>query len=184
VRIKQAGRIQPDQQMSDEQWTHFTKGAEQLALAVLNETNVKTVFHHHGAGFIETPYEVERFLESTNPLLIGLCFDTGHYAFGGGDPVEGFRKHRDRIWHVHFKDFDARVAEQSKRNEWDYFEAIRQGIFCELGQGSIDFAALTVELEQSAYQGWIVVEQDVLPGMGTPLESAERNRDYLRTLGL
>lgn len=184
VRVKNAGRIQRDHQMSDAQWTHFTKGAEQLARAVLNETNVKTVFHHHGAGFIETPDEIERFLASTNPLLVGLCFDTGHYAFGGGDPVEGFKKHRDRIWHVHFKDFDSYVAEQARQKGWDYFEAIRQGVFCELGKGNIDFAMLTAELEQSAYQGWVVVEQDVLPGMGTPLESAERNRDYLRTLGL
>jgi inosose dehydratase len=29
-----------------------------------------------------------------------------------------------------------------------------------------------------------VVEQDVLPGMGAPKESAQRNRDYLRSIGL
>jgi inosose dehydratase len=29
-----------------------------------------------------------------------------------------------------------------------------------------------------------VVEQDVLPGMGSPKESARRNREYLRHLGL
>ena len=34
------------------------------------------------------------------------------------------------------------------------------------------------------YAGWIVVEQDVLPGMGAPLESAKRNRAYLRSIGL
>jgi inosose dehydratase len=32
--------------------------------------------------------------------------------------------------------------------------------------------------------GWIVVEQDVLPGMGTPKESAQRNREYLKSIGL
>lgn len=184
VRVQNAGRIQPVHQMTEEQWSNFTKGAEQLALAVLHETNVKTVFHHHGAGFIETPDEVDRFLASTNPLLIGLCFDTGHYAFGGGDPIEGFKKHQDRIWHVHFKDFDNQIAEQAIQKGWDYFEAIRQGVFCELGKGNIDFGKLIKELAHSAYQGWVVVEQDVLPGMGTPLESAERNRNYLRTLGL
>ena len=35
----------------------------------------------------------------------------------------------------------------------------------------------------SATAGWIVVEQDVLPGMGNPRESARRNREYLRSLG-
>jgi inosose dehydratase len=29
-----------------------------------------------------------------------------------------------------------------------------------------------------------VVEQDVLPGMGAPKESAARNRAYLRMIGL
>jgi len=29
-----------------------------------------------------------------------------------------------------------------------------------------------------------VVEQDVLPGMGSPKDSARRNRDYLQKLGL
>ena len=34
------------------------------------------------------------------------------------------------------------------------------------------------------HTGWIVVEQDVLPGLGTPAASARRNREYLRRLGL
>src|SRR5262249_35818491 len=119
-----------------------------------------------------------------NPLLIGLCFDTGHYALGGGNPVEGFKKHRERIWHVHFKDFDPVVAQETKRQEWDYFASVRNGIFCELGKGNVDFAGMIAEMNRTQYHGWIVVEQDVLPGMGTPYESAQRSRDYLRRLGL
>jgi len=38
----------------------------------------------------------------TDPEVLGLCFDTGHYSFGGGNAVEGVRRHADRIWHVHF----------------------------------------------------------------------------------
>jgi inosose dehydratase len=34
------------------------------------------------------------------------------------------------------------------------------------------------------YSSWGVVEQDVLPGMGTPKESAQRNRHYLKSIGL
>ena len=39
-------------------------------------------------------------------------------------------------------------------------------------------------LKDIGYDGWIVVEQDVMPGMGTPKESAQRNRDYIRSIGL
>lgn len=184
VRTKMAGRITREQELSESQWESFTTGAEALAKAVLEETGVKTVFHHHGAGYIETPHEVDRFLSNTNPLLIGLCLDTGHYAFGGGDPVEAFRKHADRIWHVHFKDCQPEVLEKSKELEWDFFDSVRNGVFCELGKGMVDFATLVGELKKRNYSGWIVVEQDVLPGMGTPLESAIRNRQFLQTLGL
>jgi inosose dehydratase len=48
----------------------------------------------------------------------------------------------------------------------------------------VDFAAIKRELEATGYQGWIVVEQDVLPGMGSPKDSAGRNREYLRGIGL
>lgn len=34
------------------------------------------------------------------------------------------------------------------------------------------------------YDGWIVVEQDVLPGMGRPKECARHNLEYIKTLGL
>ena len=61
---------------------------------------------------------------------------------------------------------------------------MRNGIFCELGKGNVDFGAVIQELEKAGYDGWGVVEQDVLPGMGSPKESAARNRAYLRGLGL
>ena len=34
------------------------------------------------------------------------------------------------------------------------------------------------------YRGWVVVEQDVLPGQGDPGESTRRNREYLRRRGV
>jgi len=39
-------------------------------------------------------------------------------------------------------------------------------------------------LRAIGYGGWIVVEQDVLPAMGTPAASAGRNRQFLSGLGL
>jgi hypothetical protein len=60
---------------------------------------------------------------------------------------------------------------------------VRQGVFCELGKGEIDFPSPMKELEKLDYDGWGVVEQDVLPGMGKPKESAKRNREYIRSLG-
>jgi inosose dehydratase len=61
---------------------------------------------------------------------------------------------------------------------------LKHGIFCELGKGDVDFGKVVAELKAMNYQGWIVVEQDVLPGMGAPKEYARRNREYLKRLGI
>ena len=119
-----------------------------------------------------------------DPALLGLVFDTGHYRYGGGDPLEGLRKYGSRVWHFHFKDYQPEIGKRSFSEGWDYFTSVRCGIFCELGQGEIDFPALTAELDRLGYHGWGVVEQDVLPGLGSPCQSAMRNRQYLRSIGI
>jgi inosose dehydratase len=184
VRTLQAGRILPDHGMSEAQWRTFADGANRIARTVKRETGLRTVFHHHIGTWVETPEETARFLGMTDPEVLGLCFDTGHYSFGGGNPVEGVRRHADRIWHVHFKDHDPKVAARSRREGWRAVKAIEQGVFCELGKGNVDFKAILGELGRGGYGGWIVVEQDVIPGMGNPKESALRNREYLRGIGL
>jgi len=184
-RTENAGRITIEQGLSAEQMKIFASGAEKIAQAVKDKYGMRTIFHHHCAGYIETPEEIDALMNSTNPELLGLCFDTGHYRFGAGkNPVDVLEKYWDRIWHVHFKDFAPEVAEQSARNNWDYFESVKNGVFCELGKGDVDFVAVKDFLDSRKYNGWVVVEQDVLPGMGDPKQCARNNRNYLQSIGL
>jgi len=53
-----------------------------------------------------------------------------------------------------------------------------------LGKGDVPFDAIKSFLMQKEYQGWIVVEQDVLPGMGSPKDCAQHNREFLKEIGL
>jgi len=184
ARTARAGRIIRDDSLSDEAWNTFASGCETIARAVRDATGLRTVFHPHGACFVETPWEVDELMQRTDPALVGLCLDTGHLMLGGGDPLEIYKRHAARVWHVHFKDFEPRVFQRARGGSWNYFEAMRHGIFCELGRGAVDFAAMLRELREHGYDDWIVVEQDVLPGMGSPAESARRNRDFLRGLGV
>jgi inosose dehydratase len=183
-RTQHAGRIRPEQGLCAAEWQIAAEGAEKVARAVKEETGLRTVFHHHCAGYIETPAEIDMLLKLTDPALLGLCLDTGHYRFGGGDPLEFLRKNFSRTWHVHFKDCQPELAARSRQEGWDYFTSVCNGIFCELGKGEIDFAAIKAELKKQGYHDWIVVEQDVLPGMGSPKESARRNRQFLTGIGL
>jgi inosose dehydratase len=188
-RTRNAGRVTPDLGLTDAEWGTFAQGAEDVAKAVREECGLRTAFHHHCAGYVETPDEIARLLEMTDPGLLGLVFDTGHYAFGTGAPsasavLDGLARFGDRIWHVHFKDCDPGVARRAREENLDYFQAVAAGVFCELGKGCIDFAAVAQWMTDRDYRGWAVVEQDVLPGMGNPKESALRNRAFLKSLGL
>lgn len=185
LRFQNAGRVTPEMSLSDADWRVFARGAEQIARAVRDETGLRTVFHHHCAGYVEAPWEIEALLEHTDGAVLGLVFDTGHYLFGSGvnEPqqvLEGLERFRERLWYVHYKDCHPAVADEARRRGWNYKEAVGKGVFCELGKGQIDFGAVTRMLEKLGYDGWVTVEQDVLPGMGEPKESARRNREYLR----
>jgi inosose dehydratase len=189
IRTANAGRTSDEMSLTDTQWQVFARGAEDVAQAVKSQTGLRTVFHHHCAGFVERPDEVARLLDMTDPDLLGLVFDTGHYTYGSGrnDPkvvLEGLELFAERIWYMHFKDCHPGVADSARDESWDYFEAVRRGVFSELGQGCVDFPAVINWLERHDYDGWAVVEQDVLPGMGSPKESARRNREYLRAKGV
>lgn len=180
-RMAIAGSAGPEDGFTEVQWT----GAARLISCIAKEAaelGVRSVFHHHAGTYIETPGEVAHLLDLTDPRMLGICLDTGHYFYGGGDPVEFARTHAQRIWHLHLKDIRANVLEQVRSEKIAYLEAIRRGVFCELGQGNVDLAGVIRELDKAGFDGWAVFEQDVDPTVpGTdPLASATRSREYLR----
>jgi len=184
VRTRNAGRVSAKMGLTKEEWQFFAKGANMVAAQVKAETGLRTVFHHHCAGYVETPDEVDQLMALTDPLLVGLVLDMGHFQFGGGDPLAALKKHQARIWHIHFKDCHPEIAAKSAIEGWDYFQSVGNGVFCELGKGGVNFPAIVEELTRQNYSGWIVVEQDVLPGMGNPKVCAQNNREYIKSLGL
>ena len=181
TRMAIAGSAGRDDGFSEAQW----EGAAKLVSCIAKgaqEIGVRSVFHHHAGTLIETPDEVAHLLDVTDPLLLGICLDTGHYFYGGGDPVEFARAHPHRIWHLHLKDIRANVLEKVRREKIAYLDAIRLGVFCELGQGNVDLAGVIHELAKDGFDGWAVFEQDIDPTVpgANPLASATRSREYLR----
>ncbi len=186
IRTKLAGRITPSAGLSKEEWKTFARGADGIASAVFDATGLRTVFHHHCAGYVETPDEIATLLDFSSPERLGLVFDAGHYVHGAGhediDLVAALNCFKERIWYIHLKDLEPNIARRSREEEWDYFTAMRNGLYPELGKGCVDFPALLRWLAERDYRGYVLVEQDILPGMGTPKESAARSREYIRSI--
>jgi inosose dehydratase len=175
-----AGRAGPQDELSDSQWSGAARLLEKAATEV-KKSGVRAVFHHHAGTYVETPEEVSRLLSLTDPSLLGLCLDTGHYLYGGGNPAEAANEYADRIWHVHLKDVRGDVLDRVRREKIGFLDAVSQGVFCPLGKGSADIAGVIQILRGRGYSGWVVFEQDVdptKPGVD-PKQSAAASREYL-----
>ena len=186
-RMAVAGSVIEDRDgMPAHAWESAARLLTRVARAA-RELGLECVFHHHAGTFIETPAEVDRLLGMTDSELLGLCLDTGHYFYGGGDPVDCAAKYGARIQHLHLKDVKPPVLDAVRQIKSRYLDAIRMGVFCELGQGGVDLAGVIRQLTAAGFDGWAVFEQDVdatQPGCN-PVESAARSRKYLReTVGL
>jgi inosose dehydratase len=152
------------------------------------ERGFTAAFHPHAGSYVESPREVHALLEHLDTALLGLCFDTGHCAFGGGDPLALLREAGELVTHVHFKDVDLELLARLHRQGKGLEEAWAAGVFCELGTGGARVDDCLQQLLATGYDAWIVVEQDRVLAAGESfdraLESAQRNRDWLKERGL
>jgi len=115
--------------------------------------------HPHFGTVIERRHHLERFLEGCETRL---CLETGHLMVGGDDPVRVAEVARDRVGIVHLKDVDLSLAERVAAGELGYEDAVRRGVFRPLGDGDVETGRVISLLQQSGYEGWYVLEQDVM----------------------
>lgn len=140
--------------------------------------------HPHVGTMIETREEVDRVLEGS---AMPLCLDTGHLLIGGTDPLDLVSRAAARVAHVHLKDVDATLAERVRAGKLTYTDAVRDGIYRPLGRGDVDVAGIVTRLSDAGYQGWYVMEQDVVldgepPGGQGPEASVRESLAYLAGL--
>ncbi|HEX5190342.1 MAG TPA: TIM barrel protein [Streptosporangiaceae bacterium] len=139
----------------------------------------EAVLHNEVGTQISSQDSVIRVLETTQAAL---CLDTGHLVAAGGDPLEILERWRDRVTHVHLKD-----ARPSGSPFTDAMQLWEGDVFCPLGAGSGKVDEILGSLRAGGYEGWIVVEQDVLPRSPQAYQQAsadqQRNRGYLRDRG-
>jgi inosose dehydratase len=177
-----SGRVPRDGSagLSPAQWKNVARVVEEAA-KVSAEFGLDLVFHPHVATYVETPEECERFFDVTSHTGIGLCLDTGHCDYGGGDTITEAAKFASVLRFIHIKDVDTKILEEARRRKLTFEEAIEEKVFTIIGQGSIDFPALFRLLEKNSYSGWMVIEQDVKFGATVvpPAESVAASLRYL-----
>ncbi len=125
------------------------------------EAGLITSFHPHMGSLVETPWQLDKVMESSK---VWLCPDCGHVALGGGDPLEVTKKYIERIKYFHLKG----VTEE--------------GIFCSLNKGRIDFKPILDLLKESGQKIELAVECDA--GSETPDEDAKETWIYLKEYGI
>ncbi|ATG34810.1 putative iolE/mocC family protein [Phaeobacter piscinae] len=183
-RAPTAGRAAEAEQMSQAEWSAFRDRLATVAQIGTEEYGLTVGIHAHAAGFMDFEPELERLLDEVDDKILKICFDTGHHSYAGFDPVAFMKRHMDRISYMHFKDIDPKVKADVIAKRTNFYDACGQGIFCNLGEGDVDFPAVRQLLVDAGFSGWCTVEQDCDPTLDPdPVGDAQANREYLESIG-
>ena len=138
----------------------------------------EAVLHNEVGTQLAGQDDIVGVLESTSAAL---CLDTGHLIAAGGDPLAILGGWRDRVSHVHLKDSSSAGPFTEAMRLWE------GDVFCPLGAGVGRVDEVLDALRAGGYDGWIVIEQDVLPrsveAYRTASDNQAANRRYLSERG-
>ena len=168
-------------EMTDEEWVVFLDNLNEVVRIAADE-NLATALHQHWGMAIERPHHIDRLLSDSD---VEFCLDTGHLFLGGADPTEVAKAASGRVSHVHLKDVDGDMAELVRSGALPFRQSVIDGIFKPLGEGDVDIAGCVAELERQGYEGWYVLEQDLVldeePAEGAgPIADVRTSLKYLR----
>jgi len=183
-RAPTAGRWEAAERMEEDEWAAYRDRIAHVA-RLGSDAGLTVGIHAHAAGFMDFEPELERLLDEVDETILKICFDTGHHSYAGYDPVAFMERHMDRISYMHFKDIDPEVKADVIARGTGFYEACGQGIFCNLGEGDVDFPRVRDILLAHGFDGWCTVEQDCDPTLPEtdPLGDAQKNREYLASIG-
>lgn len=185
ARRARPGRSHVDHKMGygDDDWLAFGSGLRSV-VARCRDRGYEPTFHHETGTYVEAPWEIACVLDVSD---VGLCLDTGHLFISGGDPVEALRQWGERINHVHIKDAVSSVMDQIVAEELPTETIWSREAFCRLGDGDVNIEGVLSELRRLNFEGWVVVEQDIMPQTAERFARAaddqRANRQYLSDRG-
>ncbi|MGV8908806.1 MAG: sugar phosphate isomerase/epimerase family protein [Propionicimonas sp.] len=145
---------------------------------------VTACLHPHWGTMVQNADEIDRVLRNSS---VGLCLDTGHITCGGGDPVAIVEEFAARVDIVHAKDVRKELTDKLLTGEFTWSQGIKAAMFTPIGEGDIDFTAIVKRLDEAGFDGYYVLEQDIMidgePPIGAgPIENARASLAQLRSL--
>ena len=164
--------------MNDEEWDMLCTGINKLG-KVAKDMGIKLCLHHHMGTVVQTEAEIDRLMANTDPAVFGLLFDSGHLAYCGEDYMSVLKKYANRIRHVHLKDIRPEMVKKVRDEHLSFLQGVRLGTFTVPGDGAIDFKPIFEVLEETGYEGYVLVEAEQDPAVANPLEYAIKARKYI-----
>ena len=178
-RIALAGRVPADGSASldNSSYQQIADGVHAVA-RIAREHGIGVRYHNHVGSWIEAPHELDALLRHLDTSIANLCFDTGHYAYGGGIPFRFIRDHIRDIGYLHLKDVDTAAVADARDRKLTFLEALREIVFSPVGAGAANIAGILSILVESQFDGWVVVEQDTCSG--DPTAAARANLAFIQ----
>ncbi|MFB8438328.1 sugar phosphate isomerase/epimerase family protein [Streptomyces niveus] len=183
-RDDKTGQVLEERTLTAAQWHDLTTQTERLGREVLDRFGLNIVVHPHADTHIDSEENVTRFLDATDPALVSLCLDTGHYAYCGGDSVKLIETYGERIGYLHLKQVDPEILADVVADGVPFGPAVARGVMCEPPGGVPALGPVLTAAQELDVDLFAIVEQDMYPcPPDKPYPIAERTRRFLRSCG-
>lgn len=130
----------------------------------VKESGIRYAIHIHGPGdkLYPNAISVYNLIKDLDPG-VGICFDMGHDARYGNDPIADLEKYQKRIFDIHLKNVTS---------------ATHDGTTCELSRGVIDIPLFIKTLRKIKYSGMCSLEYE--KDMKDPLAGIAESVGYYK----
>ena len=122
---------------------------------VAEEERIYLAIENHGllAGKSD---QINDIIKSVDSAYVKSTFDTGNFLLLDESPTKAFKRLKDEIVHIHFKDFREKHSSEQEKG----FTSItgKELIGCIPGDGKVDLANIVDGLKENNYKGWLSIE--------------------------
>jgi inosose dehydratase len=166
--------------LSNSEWAHLLHSIGSVE-HVCSRHKLRLAVQPKFGSTIQGPEDIERLLVGSDA---GICLDLGHLLLAGADPIEILELAAGRIQHVQLNDLDGHLAKQVRDQGQDYADAVSEGMFTPLGEGSGHVDRVVEALRSSSYRGWYALRQEtrLSSAEDRPLGRVSRSLEYLLPL--